>query len=145
MNSNLVKPEKLGYPHLVYNFTVPLSANPTKWSNTLKQFLSNSRRIVWVCLTILWGWRFKGLILFMNVHTCTFRQSTYLTTLTATSSLFTWIKTWRNWFKIAGRNLILTSTSPTCINFNNRDVSTSADGLPSDNCQCVKKLLIGWS
>ena len=25
-----------------------LSANPTKWSTTLKQF---------VCLTILWGWR----------------------------------------------------------------------------------------
>ena len=27
--------------------------NPTKWSNILKQFVSNSRRIVWVCLTIL--------------------------------------------------------------------------------------------
>ena len=38
----------------------PLSANPTKWSNTLKQLLSNSRRIVWVWLTILWGWRLKG-------------------------------------------------------------------------------------
>ena len=38
----------------------PLSANPTKWSNTLKQFVGNSRRIVWVCLTILWGWRFKS-------------------------------------------------------------------------------------
>ena len=32
-----------------------LSANPTKWSNTFKQF----RRIVWVCLTILWGWHLK--------------------------------------------------------------------------------------
>ena len=32
----------------------PLSANPTKWSN-----ISNSRRIVWVCLTILKGWRLK--------------------------------------------------------------------------------------
>ena len=29
----------------------PLSANPTKWSNT---------RIVWVCLAIFWGWRLKG-------------------------------------------------------------------------------------
>ena len=38
----------------------PLGANPTKWSNTLKQFVSNSRRIVWVCLIILWGWRLKG-------------------------------------------------------------------------------------
>ena len=33
----------------------PLSANPTKWSNTLKQFVGNSWRIVWVGLTILWG------------------------------------------------------------------------------------------
>ena len=38
----------------------PLSANLTKWSNTLKQFLG--RRIVWVCLTILWAWRFKGYV-----------------------------------------------------------------------------------
>ena len=30
-----------------------LSANPTKWSNTLKQFVGFCRRIVWVCLTIL--------------------------------------------------------------------------------------------
>ena len=29
----------------------PLSANPTKWSNTPKQFT--------VCLTILWGWRLE--------------------------------------------------------------------------------------
>ena len=31
----------------------PLSANPTKWSNTLKQFVGKSRQIVWLCLTIL--------------------------------------------------------------------------------------------
>ena len=37
----------------------PLSANPTKWSNTLKQFVYHSRQIVWVRLTILWGWRLK--------------------------------------------------------------------------------------
>ena len=36
-----------------------LSANPTKRSNTLKQFVGNSRQIVWVCLTILCGWRLK--------------------------------------------------------------------------------------
>ena len=34
-----------------------LSINPTKWSNTLKQLVGNSRRIE--CLTILWGWRLK--------------------------------------------------------------------------------------
>ena len=38
----------------------PLSANPTKWSNTLKEFVRKSWRIIWVCLTILWGWRLKG-------------------------------------------------------------------------------------
>ena len=32
-----------------------LSVNPTKWSNTVV-----SRRIIWVCVTILWGWRLKG-------------------------------------------------------------------------------------
>ena len=30
----------------------PLSPNPTKWSNTLKQFVGCCRRIVWVCLII---------------------------------------------------------------------------------------------
>ena len=38
----------------------PLNANPTKWSNTLKQFIEKSQKIVSVCLTILWGWRLKG-------------------------------------------------------------------------------------
>ena len=38
-----------------------LISNPTKWSNTLKQFVGNSRRIIWVCLAILWGWHLKGL------------------------------------------------------------------------------------
>ena len=39
---------------------IPLSANPLKWSNTLKQFVGNNRRVVWVCLTIMWGWHLKG-------------------------------------------------------------------------------------
>ena len=38
----------------------PLSANPTKWSNTLKQFVGFCRRIVLVCLIILWGWGLQG-------------------------------------------------------------------------------------
>ena len=37
-----------------------LRTNPTRRSNTLKQFVDNSRRIIWMCLTILWGWRLKG-------------------------------------------------------------------------------------
>ena len=32
---------------------------PHKWLNTLKKFVSNGRRIFWVCLTILLGWRLK--------------------------------------------------------------------------------------
>ena len=35
----------------------PLNANPTKWLNTLKQFLGNSR--LRASLTILWGSRLK--------------------------------------------------------------------------------------
>ena len=38
-----------------------LSANPIKWSNTLKQFVDFCRQIAWVCLSILWGLVFKGL------------------------------------------------------------------------------------
>ena len=38
----------------------PLSDNPTKWSNTLKQFAFNSLQIVWVCLAILQGWGLKS-------------------------------------------------------------------------------------
>ena len=44
---------------LIYNSFNPLSANPTEWSNTFKQFVSNSQWIVWVYLTILWDWRWK--------------------------------------------------------------------------------------
>ena len=36
-----------------------LSANPTKWSNTLKQFVDNNGRVVWIYLTILWDWRLR--------------------------------------------------------------------------------------
>ena len=35
----------------------PLSATPTKWSKTVKQFVGNYQQIVWVCLTIWSGWR----------------------------------------------------------------------------------------
>ena len=34
----------------------PLRANPTKCSNTLKQFVGCCRQIVWMYLAILWGW-----------------------------------------------------------------------------------------
>ena len=33
---------------------IPLSANPTRRPNTLKQFVGNSQRIIWVCLRIFW-------------------------------------------------------------------------------------------
>ena len=36
-----------------------LSTNPTRWSNTLKQFVSCCWWIAWVYLTKLWGWHLK--------------------------------------------------------------------------------------
>ena len=39
----------------------PLSANYTELWNTLKQFVSNSRRFAWEYSAILWGWRLKCL------------------------------------------------------------------------------------
>ena len=39
----------------------PLSAKPTKCSYTLKQFVGCCRQIVWICLTIFWGWQLRGL------------------------------------------------------------------------------------
>ena len=50
----------------------PLSVNPTKWLNTLKQFVGYSRRIVWVCLTILWGWRLKAYLFSQNLSSYLF-------------------------------------------------------------------------
>ena len=45
---------------------IPLSTNPTRWSNTLKQFVGNSQQIVWVYLNILWGWHLKGYYIYGN-------------------------------------------------------------------------------
>ena len=36
----------------------PLSANPTKWSNTLS-LSAVAEKLFWVYLIILWGWRLK--------------------------------------------------------------------------------------
>ena len=43
------------------NIINPFSVNTRKWLNTFKQFVDISRRIFWVCLTILWCWHLKGL------------------------------------------------------------------------------------
>ena len=45
------KPEKVikkvqVYQKMVYKALNPLSANPTEWLNTLKQFVDNRRRIL---------------------------------------------------------------------------------------------------
>ena len=45
----------LVYPRDMKTFN-PLSINPTKWSNTLRQLVGFCRQIIWVYLTILWGW-----------------------------------------------------------------------------------------
>ena len=42
-------------------FLNPLSANPAKLSNTVKQLVDNNWRIILVCLSIIWGCHlFKG-------------------------------------------------------------------------------------
>ena len=48
---------KASSPYFASNVN-PLSANPTKWSNTLKKFVGNSRQTQ--VLNILWGWRLKA-------------------------------------------------------------------------------------
>ena len=47
-------------PPFIHTTLNPLILNLTKWSNTPKQFIGCWKRIVWVCLTILWGWHLKG-------------------------------------------------------------------------------------
>ena len=51
--------ELIGYLKALRMIFNPFSANPTKWSNKLN-LSENCRRIVWVCLTILWNWSLKG-------------------------------------------------------------------------------------
>ena len=58
--------------YMIYLFSLkysnvlnPLSANTTKWSNTFKQFVGCCR-IVWVCLTILWGWHIEKKFFFSS-------------------------------------------------------------------------------
>ena len=68
---------------LTGNFINPLNANPIKWSNTIKQFVSNRQQIVWVCQIILLGLALKGLTLnfamlgldVIVIVTCFFRDS----------------------------------------------------------------------
>ena len=48
---SIVKPGKFDHLHLVSHSTVPLSGNPTKWSNTLKQFVG-SRRLKGLMLNV---------------------------------------------------------------------------------------------
>ena len=43
----------------IWRLINPLIGNPTKWSNTLKQFVGNLL-LTRVCLTILWYWRLDG-------------------------------------------------------------------------------------
>ena len=54
-----VKGFELNKRSIGLNLVNRYSANPAKWSNTLKQFVGLIR-IVWVCWTILYGLRLKG-------------------------------------------------------------------------------------
>ena len=65
---NYVTSHKKWYMFVFKVYFNPLNANPTKWSNTLKQFVSNSQWIVWVCLTILLGWRLADSEVFKTIR-----------------------------------------------------------------------------
>ena len=56
----------------------PLTAHPRKWSNTLKQFVGCCRRVVWVCLTVLRGWRFKGSVFSGVLAMCSYLKKNCL-------------------------------------------------------------------
>ena len=62
------QPWKLNDEDVSFTSLSALSANLTKWSNTLEQFVCNSRRIVWVCLAILWGWRIENVSWIILAH-----------------------------------------------------------------------------
>ena len=51
MNSNMVKPEKIGHLHLVYHFTVPLST--FFFLKSILIFCNVHPLVMWVAETIL--------------------------------------------------------------------------------------------
>ena len=59
----MVKPDKFDYLHLVYHFTVPLSPNPRKWLNKLRQSVG---KLPTNCLSVFdhfAGLALKGILL----------------------------------------------------------------------------------
>ena len=66
-NNLLITPNPPNLLNIMTQCLDPLSANPTKWSNRHRQFVGKSKRIVWVCLTILWVWRLKGYLMLLRV------------------------------------------------------------------------------
>ena len=63
-------PSYISWKQAVWNVNIgrksinPLSANPTKWSNTLKQFVGKSRQIVWSVSNHFMELVLKGLSLY---------------------------------------------------------------------------------
>ena len=66
-NNLLITPNPPNLLNIMTQCLDPLSANPAKWSNRHRQFVGKSKRIVWVCLTILWVWRLKGYLMLLLV------------------------------------------------------------------------------
>ena len=77
----MVRPEQFDNLRLVYHFTVPLSANPTIWSNTFKQFVGN---LLTNCLSVFdhfVGLALKGLkFLNMRVLVCMITSGEFFAT-----------------------------------------------------------------
>ena len=53
-------PTYRNFAGIIQPTTNPLSTNPTKWLNTLKQLVDSTKNYLSVCLTILWSWCLKG-------------------------------------------------------------------------------------
>ena len=98
----------------------PLSANPTKWSITLKQFVGNSQRIVWECLITLWGWCLKWLVVIFDFSFPWFLNADYLScSWKETANFYIWTKTGGMMiqvFKLKSRYYLLQSWN-VCIEF----------------------------
>ena len=62
-NDRLIKKNKWYVERLKYSlkFFLTLSQSTSQNGQTLKRLSAKSRRIVWVCLIILWDWHVKGL------------------------------------------------------------------------------------
>ena len=81
----------------------PLSANFTKWSNTLELFVGCCQQIVWVCLTIMWDLRFKGIVKWAEPCKCVILLISRILCYKRSNPF---LKEWRFWYSILTGNFL---------------------------------------